>query len=226
MVAGFSIEILLGRLIGLVIGFSLHEWAHAWSAYQLGDTTAYRQGRLTLNPRAHIEPIGLILALLAGFGWAKPVPINPYAFYPNEKRDVVLVSLAGPLMNLLIAFGVGLLIRFMLLTGAIDLYLGRYLIIDSSFVEFLYRVIETTLVFNLVLCFFNLIPFSPLDGYKIAVGTLPPEYSDWLVKYERETTLALMLLVLFGAMGGFSPLWAVLGPPVRFFFELLTSIPY
>jgi Zn-dependent protease len=226
LVAGFSIEILLGRVIGLVIGFSLHEWAHAWSAYQLGDTTAYRQGRLTLNPRAHIEPMGLILALFAGFGWAKPVPVNPYAFYPNEKRGIVLVSLAGPVMNLIIALIVGILIRFMLLTGAIDLYLGRYLIIDSGVVKFFYNVIETVLIFNLVLCFFNLLPFSPLDGYKIAVGVLPREYSDLLIKYERETTFALILLLLVGVMGNFSPLWAVLGPPIKFFFELFTSFPY
>ncbi|MBN1565891.1 MAG: site-2 protease family protein [Anaerolineae bacterium] len=226
MVDNFSIEILLGRVIGLVIGFSLHEWAHAWAAYQLGDQTAYRQGRLTLNPRAHIEPIGLILAIFAGFGWAKPVPVNPYAFYPNEKRGIVLVALAGPVMNLIIALLVGLVVRFMLLTGAIDLYLGQWLIIESDVTRFFYHVIEAVLVFNLVLCFFNLLPFSPLDGYKIATGVLPREYSDLLIKYERETTLALILLLVIGAMGRFSPLWAVLGPPIKFFFKLFTSIPY
>jgi Zn-dependent protease len=99
----FSIEVLLGRVIGLVLGFTLHEWAHAWTAYRLGDQTAYYRGRLTLDPRAHIEPLGIILALVAGFGWAKPVPVNPAAFYPNEKRGLVMVSLAGPVMNLLIA---------------------------------------------------------------------------------------------------------------------------
>ncbi len=224
--AGLSIEILLGRLVGLVIGFSLHEWAHAWAAYQLGDTTAYRQGRLTLNPRAHIEPMGLILALLAGFGWAKPVPVNPYAFYPNEKRGVVLVSLAGPVINLLIALIVGFVIRAMLLTGTVDLVFERYLVFDNGVVKVAYNVIEAILLFNLVLCFFNLLPFSPLDGYKIAVGTLPREYSDWLIKYERETTLVLVLLLLLGAMGRFSPLWIVLGPPIEFFFKLFTSIPY
>jgi Zn-dependent protease len=226
LVAGFSIEILLGRLIGLVIGFSLHEWAHAWAAYQLGDTTAYRQGRLTLNPRAHIEPIGLIMALFAGFGWAKPVPVNPYAFYPNEKRGIVLVSLAGPMINLIIALIVGLVIRFMLLTGAVELYLGRYLLIESGTIKFVYNIIEAVLLFNLVLCFFNLLPFSPLDGYKIAVGTLPRETSDLLIRYERETTLALILLLVLGAMGRFSPLWIVLGPFIKFFFKLFTSIPY
>ena len=97
----FSPEVLIGRVIGLVIGFTLHEWAHAWTAYRLGDNTAYYQGRLTLSPRVHIEPMGIILALIAGFGWARPVPVNPRAFYPHEKRGLVIVSLAGPLMNLL-----------------------------------------------------------------------------------------------------------------------------
>ncbi len=220
----FSIEVLLGRLIGLVIGFSLHEWGHAWVAYRLGDNTGYLQGRLTLNPRSHIEPMGLILALIAGFGWAKPVPVNSYAFYPNQKRGIVLVALAGPVMNLLIALFVGIVLRLMIGAGLIEV-VRRGIYVDGETVLFLFRVIRTILIFNLLLCFFNLIPLSPLDGYKIAVGTLPREYSDWLIKYERETMLALMLLVIIGAMGNSSPLWAIIGPPISFFFELFSSIP-
>jgi Zn-dependent protease len=200
----------MGRLIGLIIGFSLHEWGHAWSAYQLGDTTAYLQGRLTLNPRAHIEPWGLILALLAGFGWAKPVPVNPFAFYPNEKRGLVLVSLAGPVMNIIVALAVSVPLRLMAGAGA-----------DAGF---FFDVVETIIYFNLFLCFFNLIPLSPLDGYKIAVGTLPNEYSDWFVKYERETNFTLMLIILIGVMGGLSPLGAILSPPVNFLFDLFTGL--
>ena len=199
-----------GRVIGLIIGFSLHEWGHAWAAYQLGDTTAYRQGRLTLNPRAHIEPMGLILALLAGFGWAKPVPVNPFAFYPNEKRGIVLVSLAGPVMNIIVALVISVPLRLMVGAGA-----------DSGF---FFSVVKTVIYFNLFLCFFNLIPLSPLDGYKIAVGTLPREYSAWFVKYERETNFALMLIILIGAMGGLSPLGAILSPPVNFLFDLFTGL--
>jgi len=230
----FSPEVLIGRVIGLVIGFTLHEWAHAWTAYRLGDNTAYYQGRLTLSPRAHIEPIGIILALIAGFGWAKPVPVNSHAFYPNEKRGLVIVSLAGPLMNLLIALGVCVLIRLLTVGG---LFEGQPRILVSSgeliqkgigtagALTFVYNVLGTVVLFNLVLCLFNLIPLAPLDGYKIAVGTLPQQQAGALIRYERETTLALMLLILLGAMssGRFNPLWAILGPPLRFLYELFAG---
>ncbi|NLE51368.1 MAG: site-2 protease family protein [Chloroflexi bacterium] len=207
MLYNLTPEILLGRVIGLVIGFTLHEWAHAYSAYRLGDMTAYRQGRLTLDPRAHIEPIGIILALIAGFGWARPVPVNPSAFYPNETRGFVIVSLAGPLMNLLIAAIVGTLIRVMIAAGIMS--------------GFLYTVLATVVLFNIVLFLFNLIPLAPLDGYRIAVGVLPRESSATLVRYERETTLALMLIIMLGAMtnGRLDLLGTVLGPPIRFLFN-------
>jgi len=202
-------EILLGRVIGLVIGFTLHEWAHAYTAYRLGDATAYRQGRLTLDPRAHIEPLGIFLALIAGFGWARPVPINPRAFYPNETRGLVIVSLAGPLMNLLIAAVFGALVRLMV--GA------------DMMVDFVYTVLTTIVIFNIVLFLFNLIPLAPLDGYKIAVGVLPRQQSNTLARYERETTLALMLIIMLGAItnGRIDPLGTLLGPPIRFLFRTL-----
>jgi len=230
----FSPEVLIGRVIGLVIGFTLHEWAHAWTAYRLGDNTAYYQGRLTLSPRVHIEPMGIILALIAGFGWARPVPVNPRAFYPNEKRGLVIVSLAGPLMNLFVALAVGVLIRLLTVGG---LFEGQPRILVSSgeliqkgigtagALTFVYNVLGTVVLFNLVLCLFNLIPLAPLDGYKIATGTLPQQQADALIRYERETTLALMLLILLGAMssGRFNPLWAILGPPLRFLYELFAG---
>ncbi|MCZ2099071.1 MAG: site-2 protease family protein [Anaerolineae bacterium] len=209
MLYNLTPEILLGRVIGLVIGFTLHEWAHAFIAYRLGDNTAYRQGRLTLDPRAHIEPLGIFLALIAGFGWARPVPVNPRAFYPHETRGLVIVSLAGPLMNLVIAAGVG---------GAIRLLDGAGMMPD-----FLYTVLATVVLFNIVLFLFNLIPFSPLDGYRIAVGVLPRQQSNTLVRYERETTLALMLIIMLGAItnGRLDPLGTLLGPPIRFLFRTL-----
>jgi len=202
-------EILLGRVIGLVIGFTLHEWAHAFTAYRLGDNTAYRQGRLTLDPRAHIEPLGIILALIAGFGWARPVPINPRAFYPHETRGLVIVSLAGPVMNLIIAAVFGGAIRLLSAAGMMP--------------GFLYTVLATVVLFNLVLFLFNLIPLAPLDGYRIAVGVLPYQQSATLVRYERETTLALMLIIMLGAItdGRLDPLGTLLGPPIRFLFRTL-----
>ncbi|MCD4687293.1 MAG: site-2 protease family protein [Anaerolineae bacterium] len=207
----FSITTLVGRAIGLILGFTLHEWGHAWSAYRLGDTTAARQGRLSLDPRVHLEPMGIILALLVGFGWAKPVPVNSMAFYPNQKRGLVIVALAGPIMNLLLALGFGIIVRLMIGAG-----------LDSGF---LYEVVATIVFFNLVLFLFNLLPFAPLDGYKIAVGTLPRKTANWFLHYEKETTLALVLLLMAGII---SPLlnviWIVLGPPLRFLFQLFTGV--
>ncbi|HVO68737.1 MAG TPA: site-2 protease family protein, partial [Aggregatilineaceae bacterium] len=144
---GISIEILLGRLVGLVIGFTLHEWGHAWTAYRLGDNTPYYQGRLTLNPRAHLEPIGIVLALIAGFGWAKPTPINPNAFYPNEKRGLLIVTLAGPMMNLIVALAFGIVIRLLTAGGLFDNRLAEYGIGSSRALTFLYQVLGTVVLF-------------------------------------------------------------------------------
>jgi Zn-dependent protease len=228
----FTLEIFLGRAIGLIIGFTLHEWAHAWTAYHLGDNTPLFMRRLTLDPRAHMEPVGLFMALFAGFGWAKPVPVNPRAFYPNEKRGLVIVALAGPMMNLLIAFALGLVIRLLALIG---LFEGEWWIVGGSLVEkgvgsagaltFIYNVLGTIVLFNLILFLFNLIPLAPLDGYKIAVGTLPPPYSATLIRYERGTMIALMMLLILGviSLGRFNPIWTFLGPPLRFLYELFTN---
>lgn len=229
----FSPEVLLGRIIGLIIGFSLHEWAHAWTAYRLGDNTAYFQGRLTVNPRAHIEPVGILMAIFAGFGWAKPVPVNPRAFYPNEQRGLMLVSLAGPVMNLIIAAVFAFFIRLMWMGGLIEgdtrVLIGSGRLVEvgmgsNGVITFLYQVLGTVVLFNLVLFLFNLLPFSPLDGYKIAVGVLPPEQSRWLMRYEKESTLVLFMLLIMGILsrGQLDILWAVLGPPLRFLYEALT----
>ncbi|NLX09347.1 MAG: site-2 protease family protein [Chloroflexi bacterium] len=204
-----TIEVLLGRVIGLVIGFTLHEWAHAWSAYRLGDYTAYHQGRLTLDPRAHIDPMGIFLALIAGFGWAKPVPVNARNFYPNEQRGLVIVALAGPVMNLIIGIAAGLFLRVLLAADFVN--------------DFMFSVLATIVIFNLVLFLFNLLPLAPLDGYRIAVGVLPSEQSQSMVRYERETTLILMLLLMLGLIsnGRVNLLWTVLGPPLRFLYRTI-----
>lgn len=179
--------VLLGRMIALVIAFTVHEFAHAWTAYRLGDNTAYRQGRLTLDPRAHLEPIGIVLAIMVGFGWARPVPVNTRAFYPNEQRGLMLVALAGPLSNLGLAFIFGFILRIVDLVGLIS---------DGGF---FYEILFTIVFFNIVLFLFNLIPLSPLDGWKILNGLLPADQSYQLMQYERESTFALLLIFLVGS---------------------------
>lgn len=195
----FSIETLIGRAIGLIIGFTFHEFAHAWAAYRLGDNTAYYQGRLTLDPRAHLEPVGIILALIVGFGWAKPVPVNPRAFYPDEQRGLMLTALAGPVSNLILMMVFGFFTQILLAIGIIS---------DGTF---LFNILFTIVFFNIILALFNLIPLSPLDGWKILNGLLPADQSYQLMRYERESTLALFLLILFGG----SVLGAVFSPIIR-----------
>lgn len=207
MLYDFSLAILVGRAIALVIGFTIHEFAHAWTAYRLGDKTAYYQGRLTLDPRAHLEPVGIVLALIVGFGWAKPVPVNPRAFYPNEQRGLMLTALAGPMSNLILAFLFGFLTRIIEIIGLID---------NNSF---LYITLFTIVLFNIVLFLFNLIPLAPLDGWKILNGLLPRDQAYQLMQYERESTFALLLLLMSGFFG-INVLGVIFSPLIRLLLTL------
>jgi len=134
----------------LVISIGIHEFAHAYTAYKLGDSTPKLQGRVTLNPLAHIDPLGLILIILAGFGWGRPVEFDIYNLR-NPKRDVLLIALAGPLSNIILAFSA-------------HIY-GSFFGFDS--------VLNQLMYLNLVLAVFNLIPIAPLDGFNIVTGLLP-----------------------------------------------------
>ncbi|MCI0712941.1 MAG: site-2 protease family protein [Chloroflexi bacterium] len=201
MLAGASsIAEIVGWGLGFLLGVTIHEFAHAWTAYRLGDTLAYYQGRVTLDPRSHIDPIGLILAVIVGFGWGRPVPVNPNAFYPNEQRGLMIVSLAGPLTNLALASVIGALYR--IISGGVA----------DSFIE---NVLFAGFAINVILFVFNLIPLSPLDGWKIMLGLLPREQSAQIARYERESFLVLILVVIVGTH------WILLGPLVRFLFDAL-----
>lgn len=226
-----SVPLLLGRVIGLLLGFSIHEWAHAYSAYRMGDDTARWQGRLTLDPRAHIDPLGIFMALIVGIGWAKPVPVNPSRFYPHERRGLMITAFSGPLTNLLIAFFFAIVMRMFL---ALDFFVETNFVLrstgativqgDGDFMQFIYVVMTTVVTFNLVLFFFNLIPLSPLDGWKVMLGLLPADSARQIARYERESTFALMMILMLGIIApGFNPLWTIIGPPLRFVFELLTG---
>jgi len=206
---------LIGRAIGLIIGFTIHEYAHAYTALRLGDRTAYFQGRVSLDPRVHLEPLGMVLALIAGFGWAKPVPVNTRAFYPHERQGLMIVALAGPVSNVIlgIIFGIGMRLADVIVPFS-----------NTGVVNFFYDVLATIIFFNLVLFFFNLIPLSPLDGWKIMIGLLPPEQAYEMSRYEQQSTTVLLLLLLFGlAIPGLSIFGAIILPPVRFLFQLITG---
>lgn len=193
-------------LPGIFIGFSFHEFAHALSAKMMGDDTAERAGRLTVDPRAHIDPIGFLALLLAGFGWAKPVPIDPWSF-KNRRIGTIIVSLAGPVMNFIIAF-ITLIVMYVLFN-----VVGY----DN---EIIYNVIFAVFAVNVVLCVFNLIPVPPLDGSKIVASFLPGALESKVYELERYSHLILLVLIFTNILD------KILDPMVVFLMTILDNIVY
>ena len=180
----------------------LHELAHGLMAYKLGDPTAKRMGRLTLDPLKHLDPVGALCMVLFHFGWAKPVPIDT-RYFRHPKRDMALTALAGPLANLLFAF-LAVPVYLLIWKGYMSLA------IESGMESFIAKLVLTLFYFvyyfhavNLGLCFFNLIPLPPLDGSRILFAFLPQRYYFSIMRYERMIALALMLCLLTGANFGF-----------------------
>ena len=181
-----DLSTIIARVLVLIIAFTVHELAHALTADYLGDPTPRRMGRITLNPLKHLDPIGTILLIVAGFGWAKPVMVNPMNMRGNPRTSMAIVAAAGPLSNLVMAvmaavfFRVGL-VSFTQPSGAVS----------ASFLlsEFIW--------INLVLAFFNLIPIPPLDGSKILFAILPAELVYRLRPLEQFGFLILMAVVFF-----------------------------
>ena len=170
-------------LPAIILGLTFHEFAHGWAADRLGDRTARQMGRLTVNPAAHVDPVGLLLLFLAGFGWAKPVPVDPNQFTGDRRRGMLLVSLAGPATNLLLA------IVSALVLGLLDNLRLPY------FREIMFYMIQI----NVVLGIFNLIPIPPLDGSKILAALLPGR-QNWLYQLETYGAILLIVLVFTGAI--------------------------
>ncbi len=206
---GLDPTTLLIRAITLVIAFTVHEFSHAWVATMFGDNTPSAAGRLTLNPLAHLDVFGSLLLLVAGFGWAKPVPINPYAM--RSRSGVMWTSLAGPFSNFLMA-----------IVAAIPLRLGVNTIGGSNFPGLF---LENFLLLNLVLMLFNLIPIAPLDGEKIAEYVWPPAWGKILERISRYGPVILIILVLFGSFGSFNILGAIINPPMGNIARLLLGFP-
>lgn len=184
-----------------LVALTVHEYCHGYVAYRLGDPTARSLGRLSLNPLKHLDPIGAVLMIVCGFGYAKPVPINP-RYFKNPRKGMALTAAAGPLANLLLAFLGALLYRLTLLLLPIagtEFLLRFVLILASFFATFHYL--------NLSLCVFNMIPLPPLDGSRIFYIFLPPKLYFRVMKYER--IIMIVLLVALG-LGAFSGLLSVI----------------
>jgi Zn-dependent protease len=192
----------------ILLALTFHEFMHGWVANLLGDPTPRMAGRLTMNPLAHLDPIGTLMIFLVHFGWARPVPIDPRNFR-NPKQGLLLVSLAGPAANMLLAFLSGMLLR--VFKPEQSIYLSGNVLL---------QMILYSLQINLALAIFNLIPVPPLDGSKILYGLLPHRHEQLFYNLERYGSLILMGIILFGMLTRISILGAFIYPFVNYFTKL------
>jgi Zn-dependent protease len=187
------------NLIALIVAIDIHEFSHAWAAEHLGDPTPRLQGRLTLNPLAHLDPIGTILLILVRFGWGKPVQFDPFNLR-NPRRDSALISIAGPISNFLLAILCSFVVRILPMT--------------------IFTVLlEEIVIMNVMLGIFNLVPIHPLDGFKIVEGILPEEQAHEWHGLERYGMIFLIFL-LFPIFGGTAPIQRIISPVINFFISI------
>lgn len=192
----------LASLVSIIAAITIHEFSHAWAADRLGDPTPRLQGRLTLNPRAHLDLIGTITLILFRFGWGKPVMFDPFNL-KNPRRDAMLISLAGPGSNLISAAIAALLIRLIGQIWPISLILIPFIVISVS------------------LALFNLIPIHPLDGGKIITGILPQDLAYEWEAIQQRWGLILLIFLIFPWSGGTAPVFYLIGPVINLLLSLL-----
>ena len=176
-------------IAGLIIGITVHEFSHAFVAYRLGDPTAKLQGRLTLNPQSHLDPVGTLMLLVLGFGWGKPTPFDPFNLR-NIKRDSALISAAGAVSNFLLALLISLPYVIAFYTGTL-----------SPAIRTIYMYLAPFIWINLILAVFNLIPVSPLDGFKVLAGLLPRKWYEEFIQMEQYGIFILIILLVTNVIG-------------------------
>lgn len=201
----FNLRDLLVSLVGIAMAISVHEFGHAYSAHLLGDDTAKYNGRMTLNPAKHLDPIGLITLIIFHFGWAKPVPVNPNNF-KNYKLGNVIVSLSGALGNLLCAIVCGLIAKYTIMYGS-----------NFMFAEAIYTIFSSAMWFNIWFGAFNLLPIPPLDGWGVISALLPYKYNEFIYKYENIGYGILLIALFTGA-------YSIVVTPISRVFQMIVSI--
>jgi len=205
-VLGLDLATVVTYAIILLISLPAHELAHAWVANAFGDPTPRAQGRLTPNPLAHLDPLGSLLLIVAGFGWARPVQVDAYALRRRSPAALMLVSLAGPLTNVMLASLA--VIPFRISLVPLDFT------VSSSFPS-LGQFLAVFVLTNFVLAIFNLIPVAPLDGEEVLAFLLPPEGRQTLARLRPYGPYVLLGLILLGRIGSFDPLGAVVFRPAE-----------
>ena len=199
-----------------LFSLTVHEFAHGYIAYRFGDPTAKNAGRLTLNPIPHIDVWGAVVFIMSNFtfGWAKPVPIMP-GYFRDFKKGILWSAAAGPISNLILALGFGLLFRF-----------TPYVVNDPQLQSIVLSFMFYGVIINCALAFFNMIPLPPLDGSKVLFGLLPPKYDHIAIRLERIGPFGLIALIGLGFITGVSVIWILIGPFVSFFVGLFTGASF
>ncbi len=209
LLSGGSLQSIVIQLLLLlpIILFSLsfHETAHGFVAYKCGDPTAYNLGRLSLNPLRHLDPIGFLMMLLVGYGWAKPVPVNA-RYFRNPKRGMALTAAAGPISNLLLGLISTVLLAFFNVWYVRVQLNPEVTRMTLQLINYLYNVFFLSAYVNFVFAFFNLIPLPPFDGSRIALLFLPQKYYFKIMRYERQIMFGLLIsLFVLSYTFDFSP---------------------
>lgn len=215
-------------LTALLTGITFHEFSHAYTADTMGDGLPRRFGRVTLNPLAHLEPMGTILMLFVGFGWGRPVPVNPYAT-KNPKAALWITAGAGPLSNFLLAGLVGIPLKLDWVPWVSPFNLSnfdRLAIVGWTTDEYIGLYLSSIALFGIILGVFNLLPVAPLDGFKVAVGLLPQDLSRAYAELEPWGPVILLVLLIspFLTGGEFSILFEIMEPFIRFFARVLAGV--
>ena len=192
------------QLPPLLFALTVHELAHGWVAFRLGDPTAKMAGRLTMNPLKHLDPLGVLAFVIMKIGWAKPVPVDP-RYFRNQQKDMLLVALAGPGSNVLLAIASALLARVLVSVPVLPLFVLQPLV----------GMLVASVWINIMLAVFNIIPIPPLDGSKVLMGVLPPEAARSFARIEPFGFFILLALFYTGVIG------ALILPIIRFSNNLL-----